>query len=155
MLLVLHVFPFRPPPKWNYSLAQRYQRMKTLQDHRYSAFSVYRVFSPSVSESASASHPLRPLCCLCCMFSYLAHFYLPAQQHQCRHLEIIARHSLCIIAVAVFSGPSLVRSSSPSLLHPAVSLYVHLPFLWAYLRPSCLDDCAYLGRRFHTSPVLC
>ena len=61
MLLVLHVFPSRTPAhesKWNYSLAQRYRRMKTLQDNRHSEFSVYRVLSPSVSESAVTSHPL-------------------------------------------------------------------------------------------------
>ena len=45
--------------KWNYSLAQQYRRMKTLQDNRHSEFSVYRVLSPSVSESAATSRPLR------------------------------------------------------------------------------------------------
>lgn len=92
--------------------------------------------------------------CAAC-FPISPHFYLPAQQHQCRHLKIIARHSLCMICRRRLFWAQLMRSSSSSLLHPAVSLCVHLPFLWAYLRPSCLDDCAYLGRRFHTSPVLC
>ena len=143
-MLVLHVFPSRPPPKWNYSLAQRYQRMKTLQDHRYSEFSVYRVLSPSVSESASTSHPFDPyvVCAACFPISPTSTCPPDSINVDTSRLSL---DILCVsFAVAVFSGPSLVRSSSSSLLHPAVSLCVHLPFLWAYLRPSCLNDCAYL-----------
>jgi len=57
--------------KWNYSLAQRYQRLETLQDHRHSTFSVYCLLSTFISESR-ISHPLaraHVACVACFPFS--------------------------------------------------------------------------------------
>ena len=77
MLFVLHFsvlgrFSFLAyESKWNYSLAQRYQRLETLQDHRHSTFSVYCLLSTSISESR-ISHPLaraHVACVACFPFS--------------------------------------------------------------------------------------
>jgi len=137
MLLVLHVFPSLPLPsflahesKWNYSLAQQYRRMKTLQDNRHSEFYIAPTSIPHV------------VCAACFPISPTSTCPPDSINVDTSRLSL---DILCVsFAVAVFSGPGPVRSSSSSLLHPAVSLCVHLPFLWAYLRPSCLNDCAYL-----------